>query len=120
MTNGQRIAEIRERAEKATPGPWNHSYYNSVSSAYNNIGDMNTEGNAEFIAHSREDIEWLLSQLAASQSKMTDKQTGYRFYYCDSEDSYLLGKRVDNFYYAHWHKKHGFVFDMSKVLPWVT
>lgn len=40
-----------------------------------------------------------------------------KFYYCESEDSYLLGIRVDNFYYAHWDGKR-FVFDMSRYLPW--
>ena len=46
------------------------------------------------------------------------KESAYRFYYCDTEDSYLIGHRVDNFYYAHWHKGRGFVFDMSRYLPW--
>lgn len=40
-----------------------------------------------------------------------------KFYYCESEDSYLLGIRIDNFYYAHWDGKR-FVFDMSRHLPW--
>lgn len=40
-----------------------------------------------------------------------------KFYYCESEDSYLLGIRIDNFYYAHWDGKR-FVFDMSRYLPW--
>lgn len=40
-----------------------------------------------------------------------------KFYYCESEDSYLLGIRIDNFYYAHWNGKR-FVFDMSRYLPW--
>lgn len=42
----------------------------------------------------------------------------YRFYYCDSEDAYLLGHRVDNFYYAHWHGNLGWGWDMSRYLPW--
>lgn len=48
----------------------------------------------------------------------TQQEAGeYRFYYCESEDSYLLGARVDNFYYAHWDGK-SFVWDMSRYLPW--
>ena len=35
-----------------------------------------------------------------------------KFYYCESEDSYLVGIRIGNFYYAHWDGKR-FVFDMS-------
>lgn len=40
-----------------------------------------------------------------------------KFYYCDSEDSYLVGLRVDNFYYAHY-RNGSWVFDMSRYLPW--
>lgn len=40
-----------------------------------------------------------------------------KFYYCESEDSYLIGKRLDTMYYAHW-RGNGFVFDMSRYLPW--
>lgn len=40
-----------------------------------------------------------------------------KFYYCDTEDSYLLGRRVGNFYYAHYCEGH-WVFDMSRYLPW--
>ena len=47
-----------------------------------------------------------------------DDETRLRFYYCDSEDSYLLGSRLDNFFYARWHKELGFVWEMSRYLPW--
>ena len=40
-----------------------------------------------------------------------------KFYYCDSEDSYLVGLRIGNFYYAHYIDG-GWVFDMSRHLPW--
>ena len=40
-----------------------------------------------------------------------------KFYYCDSEDSYLVGLRIDNFYYAHYIDGR-WVFDMSRYLPW--
>ncbi len=40
-----------------------------------------------------------------------------KFYYCDSEDSYLIGIRVGNFYYAHY-LDGSWVFDMSRYLPW--
>ena len=40
-----------------------------------------------------------------------------KFYYCDSEDSYLTGLRVGNFYYAHYLDGR-WVFDMSRYLPW--
>lgn len=40
-----------------------------------------------------------------------------KFYYCNSEDSYLVGLRVGNFYYAHY-LDGSWVFDMSRYLPW--
>ena len=53
-----------------------------------------------------------------AEEKESIKEFAYRFYYCDTENSYLVGNRVGNFYYAHWHKGLGFVFDMSRYLPW--
>ena len=40
-----------------------------------------------------------------------------KFYYCESKDEYLIGRRVDNFYYARWSGK-SFEFFMSRYLPW--
>lgn len=40
-----------------------------------------------------------------------------KFYYCESEDDYYIGKRLDNFYYAKYEKT-GFVWFMSRYLPW--
>ena len=40
-----------------------------------------------------------------------------KFYYCDSEDSYLVGLRIGNFYYAPYIDGRC-VFDMSRHLPW--
>lgn len=40
-----------------------------------------------------------------------------KFYYCDSEDSYLIGLRIGNSYYAHY-LDGSWVFDMSRYLPW--
>lgn len=49
----------------------------------------------------------------------TKEENILKFYYCESEDDYLLGQRVDNFYYARYDKKCGeFVWCMSRWLPW--
>lgn len=60
----------------------------------------------------------LIESLQADVQRLTDEPHAYKFYYCESEDSYLLGRRVDNFYYAHWHEGLGFAWDMSRYLPW--
>ncbi len=49
--------------------------------------------------------------------KAQEEEKILKFYYCDTEDSYLLGRRVGNFYYAHYCNGH-WVFDMSRYLPW--
>lgn len=40
-----------------------------------------------------------------------------KFYYCESEDDYYIGKRVGNFYYARYAET-GFEWFMSRYLPW--
>ena len=43
----------------------------------------------------------------------------YKFYYCESEDDYYIGKRIDTFYYAKYNPQlRDFVWCMSKYLPW--
>lgn len=41
-----------------------------------------------------------------------------KFYYVDSIDDYWIGQRLDNFYYAKWNSKLGFVWSASRYLPW--
>ena len=41
-----------------------------------------------------------------------------KFYYCESLDQYLIGKRVDNFYYAEITPTGDFAYSMSRYLPW--
>lgn len=53
-----RISEIRARCEAATPGPWD------IILNGHNIKVERTPANIDFIAHAREDIPYLLAQLA--------------------------------------------------------
>jgi hypothetical protein len=81
-----RIAEIAARAEAATAGPWNvtemeghwisgagyvqgMTYYvfEAEQRGDGECGSMLKE-DAEFVAASREDVPWLLAQLAASEA----------------------------------------------------
>lgn len=41
-----------------------------------------------------------------------------KFYYCESRDQYLIGKRADNFYYAEITPTCDFSYHMSRYLPW--
>lgn len=40
-----------------------------------------------------------------------------KFYYCESEDDYYIGKRIGNFYYARYGEME-FEWFMSRYLPW--
>ena len=57
----KRIEEIKARCEAATPGPWD------IILNGHNIKVERTPANIDFIAHAREDIPWLLDQLAEAQ-----------------------------------------------------
>lgn len=105
-----RLAEIRSRCDKAKPGPWMHgdgccgpyvswqahgderagleplSDYDGSEAVW--LGGSVEEDDRAFIAHSREDIPWLLSLLDAQQAEVERLRRGLdRFAdhksYCD-------------------------------------
>ena len=49
--------------------------------------------------------------------KAVKEEDALKFYYCESEDDYYIGKRVGNFYYARYVET-GFEWFMSRYLPW--
>lgn len=50
-------------------------------------------------------------------SKRVKEEDVLKFYYCESEDKYLIGRRCDALYYAEVDKS-GITFNMSRYLPW--
>lgn len=68
-----RLAEIRARAEAATPGPWEHEYdERDAWRVFGNPAMLTTVltpgipprySDAAFIAHAREDIPFLLAEV---------------------------------------------------------
>lgn len=79
---------------------------------YENVRNKANEDTRKNIAET--DINCLKEEIR----KLNDEPPAYRFYYCDSENTYLLGRRMDTMYYAHWYDDSGFVWDMSRYLPW--
>ncbi|WNF07426.1 ead/Ea22-like family protein [Brevibacillus borstelensis] len=74
----QELAAIRERAEKATPGPWKLINYDNGFAVYASEVEMIsdwyyengfTEENAEFIANARTDIPRLLDEIERLQER---------------------------------------------------
>lgn len=77
--NQQQLDTIRERAEKATPGPWSNdgdtyiipdNDLDIVCQTFNKWGDNyeNHEANIEFITNAREDVPQLLAEIERLQS----------------------------------------------------
>lgn len=75
-----------------------------------------------------EDMEMAISALEEIQQyreigtveefkKAEKEEDVLKFYYCESEDDYYIGKRVENFYYARYGET-GFEWFMSRYLPW--
>lgn len=69
MTDDERIETIRKRAEAATPGPWDAGLRSVCGEAFGEeglwewFGASPREHDADFIAHAREDIPWLLAEV---------------------------------------------------------
>ena len=117
-----RIAEIRERLERATPGPWqaissgrahgDHWYVTDAGEAIASIhasdgeDEDQREPDAEFIAHAPEDIAFLLARLSAvadalAQEKLAgvifeawNTEKGDSIPYISTEGQYLLAAAV--------------------------
>jgi hypothetical protein len=133
------IEKLKALYERATPGEWevvesegktyiaetmgrNEGYgFTEIAQISEEVdGDGSGDADAYFIALAHNAMPELLAMAGRAQAaeNMADDEANYRFFYCDSENSYLLGHRVDNFYYAHWHPRLGWVWDMSRYLPW--
>ena len=73
---------------------------------------------AETIINGFEELEKYRAIGTVEELQKAEKEENIlKFYYCDSEDSYLVGLRIGNYYYAHYIDG-GWVFDMSRYLPW--
>lgn len=77
MTAAKRIAEIKARAEAATPGEWQHQddmYWGAVREAGHqlfahsrDIAEAQIKNDCRFVAHARTDIPWLLARLERAE-----------------------------------------------------
>ncbi|MCR8982286.1 ead/Ea22-like family protein [Brevibacillus laterosporus] len=74
MMTREEIGAIRERAEKATPGPWRREFSYGITIASDKYIVLDDEvgviryPDAEFIAHAREDIPKLLTEIERLQT----------------------------------------------------
>lgn len=79
---------------------------------------VNCDHKDEYIEELEAEVEEYRAIGTPEELQKAEKEENIlKFYYCDSEDSYLIGLRVGNFYYAHY-LDGSWVFDMSRYLPW--
>lgn len=52
------------------------------------------------------------------QGRMINEEDVLKFYYIDSEDKYVVGRRLDTMYYAEVTEGFSLAFYMSRYLPW--
>lgn len=70
----ERLRAIRERAEKATPGPWSRVSFATYGGSCPQHGGVATDirgcfkCNAAFIENAREDVVWLINRLSEVES----------------------------------------------------
>jgi len=79
MMNSDRVKEIRDRCDKASPAPWARWHGENIQSDGRSVAncgghqqsrncvktDQQNKANAEFILNAREDIPWLLEYVDA-------------------------------------------------------
>lgn len=91
-------------------------------------GGIEIAGNPRRIAKFFEALDMAISAIKEAQQyrkigtveeckKAVKEEDALKFYYCESEDNYYIGKRVGNFYYARYGET-GFEWFMSRYLPW--
>ena len=76
--------------------------------------DKPREVRDEDIANFNRDIEYLKDII---RKHMKNEEDILKFYYCESEDDYYIGQRVQNMYYARY-VDGVFTWFMSRHLPW--
>ena len=112
-----RLDEIKKRAEAASPGPWDfrsglgwfdvhahpylHNSGNVLISVHN--GTPENKRDADFIAHAREDVPWLLAQLEAAQNVV--EAARFTLTGRDRSREGVLGKAIDEYDAAQREEK---------------
>lgn len=82
------------------------------------IADLEWNNAVEFAISSLEEIQQYREIGTVDEiQKMKKEEDILKFYYCESEDEYYIGKRIDTMYYAKYSKT-GFTWCMSRYLPW--
>ena len=79
-----RLQEIRARLDAATPGPWRtegpcmsgdgtYGVWSEADPGEPTIAYRMAEADADFIAHSRDDVAWLMREVGAARREIRDE-----------------------------------------------
>lgn len=96
------LAAIRERLEKATPGPWVHLDVSTdqtsivlVPEGYGPIGTPLTKETEQFMMHAPTDIDTLLSKVDEQHAEIERLRGAVKkAYWNGAEDARCLGARI--------------------------
>ena len=73
MINAEQLNAIKERAAKATPGPWYHNRHNEITTPNGaRLAQTVTGLDAEFIATAREDVPALVAEVERLRAELAD------------------------------------------------
>lgn len=93
MTN-EELQQIRERAEKATAGPWEYDGSDIMAPPFLDIVDHVYEtADADFIAHAREDIPALMAEVERLRTIIDETQEYIVLHAFDT----TVGRKIDDF-----------------------
>lgn len=85
-------------------------------SRFDHAGDVNEA--LEIAKKALDEVQQYRETRPAEEIKKAVREEDIlKFYYCESEDDYYIGKRKENFYYARYGET-GFEWFMSQYLPW--
>ena len=92
---------------------------------YRRIGSLNECRDAMELWKARQELDAKIERCMEYEKigtveacrEAVKEEDALKFYYCESEDDYYIGKRVGNFYYARYGET-GFEWFMSRYLPW--
>ena len=83
------------------------------------MGELNMSKRYDELRKKEEAYEAIVAKFGSIENALNamNEEDVLKFYYCESEDKYLVGQRVDTRYYAEVCKT-GLNFRWSRHLPW--
>lgn len=93
-----RLSEIRARCDAATPGPWQHesdygAYIRDANGA--NVCLLYHSEDAAFIAHAREDIPYLLTEVERLSGDYDEANRAYHEWFKEAQNATARAEKAE-------------------------